>query len=447
MDRSENKILIISYHFPPSRAMGGKRVAAFAKYLQELGWQTYVVTINDGEVEEKDPESFDDQHTVQIHTAGKLPTLRDVILWLKSALRKEKSTEHAVESPIAEVHGDAGQKPGFKQQVKHFIASLLFLPDEHKGWIIPAAWRSASLIKRWKIGCILTSCPPYSAHMVGLLLKLRFPKIRWVADFRDPWMVPLEKEIYPTTRFSNWIEYGLEKRVVTKSSLVLTTTARLAEKLSQHYHGVDPNKFTVIANGYEPADLPTAKEKYPVFTISYTGSLYFGRTPEPLFQAVAALIGENMFSPDDIRIQLVGHCREINGEPAGRVAGRYNLADVVKIVDSVPYRESLEIIQRSHIALLLAPGQPYQIPGKTYEYIGLGTPILALTEEGATAEVIRSIADGKAVASGNVEEIQEFVLHIYKTRDNSSPSPNEKVPGFTRRETVDKLAQLIDTPA
>ena len=39
-----NKVLIISYYFPPMGMGGVQRTLKFAKYLPEFGWQPVVIT-------------------------------------------------------------------------------------------------------------------------------------------------------------------------------------------------------------------------------------------------------------------------------------------------------------------------------------------------------------------------------------------------------------------
>ena len=44
MKKLENKVLIITYYWPPSGGSGVQRWLKFVKYLPTLGWQPYVFT-------------------------------------------------------------------------------------------------------------------------------------------------------------------------------------------------------------------------------------------------------------------------------------------------------------------------------------------------------------------------------------------------------------------
>ena len=142
------------------------------------------------------------------------------------------------------------------------------------------------------------------------------------------------------------------------------------------------------------------------------------RSPEPLFNAFAQLVEAGLASRDQIRIRLIGHCRHVGGIPTTELARRYGLESIVSVEDSLPHAEALEIVRRSHLALLLAPGLPFQIPAKVYDYLGAGTRILAIAEDGGTSDLINETGCGSAFPSDDIDGIKAF-LH----RELTSPAP------------------------
>ncbi|MBC2714598.1 MAG: glycosyltransferase family 4 protein [Desulfobacteraceae bacterium] len=414
------------------------RIASFAKYLPAEGWDPYVLTLKDRYLEEKDINRLDSLDGVPIFKAGKLVTIRDTYLKIKLLLNRWRGSNKNVGETAVE-------KKSKKVKIKHFISSLAILPDDVRNWIIPATFKALRILSREKIDTILTSCPPYSVHLVGLLVAIMRPKVKWIADFRDPWMVPIEKNFSITTSFSNSIDYRLERYVIQRADLVLTTTKILAETFIDFYTQCQASKFKLIPNGFDGKIVSsTDKQYYDSFTISYTGVLYFGRTPEPVFQAVASLIKKNKIAETKICIKLVGHCRNVEGIPTFEIIKKYGLESVVEVIDPVPHAEAQKIIMQSHVALLLAPDQPYQIPAKTYEYMGLGTPILAITGEGATADLIHSVSTGKAVHPENVEAIEEYILEMIKHKDSPERHAHSFCKQYTRKSSAQKLAQYIN---
>jgi hypothetical protein len=220
------------------------------------------------------------------------------------------------------------------------------------------------------------------------------------------------------------------------------------------YHWVAGDKFVFIPNGVAAPANQTAIEKDPVFTISYTGSLYVGRSPEPVLKAVAALIERGTISRDAIRIKLVGQCDAIGGVATADVVARYDLDSVVDVMAPVPYKAAFDIIRRSHLALILAPNLPYQIPAKVYDYLGAGTRMLAIAEDGATADFLTETAAGTTFAGDDVEGIAAFIADEFGKRSSSGVSAStlarydvrrlthDLVDHMTRRETLIALPEV-----
>jgi hypothetical protein len=107
----------------------------------------------------------------------------------------------------------------------------------------------------------------------------------------------------------------------------------------------------------------------------------------------------------------------------------------------------MEIIRRSHLALLLAPRLPFQIPAKAYDYLGTGVRILALAEDGATADLIRDTASGRAFAPGDVDGIEAFLSAEMSGRGAAGPAQKAALARFDARRITEELARHLDRAA
>jgi hypothetical protein len=230
------------------------------------------------------------------------------------------------------------------------------------------------------------------------------------------------KRLYPTSVASIKIESWLERRVIENADLVVFNVDRLRHAYRERYSHVPPEKFVYIPNGVvlRGAGLRPAS-KFEKFTICYTGSLYVGRSPEPVFRAVARLIQSGAVASGNIQVKLVGQCRFIDGRPTEAVIQQYGLESVVDVHDPVPFSQAFEMVQRSHLALLLAPNLPYQVPAKVYDYLAAGTRILAVAEEGGTADLLKETGAGSAFDKDNVDGITEFIRAELKFATNPVP--------------------------
>jgi hypothetical protein len=444
------KILLISYHFPPSTEVGGLRAANFVRQLPRFGWEPSVLTLKDRYLEKVDLEKLKYVGSVKIAKAGRMPTLSPVYLGIKGIAQRLFKRSNPTAS-MSGSHGRAGIPSGrmaetVARKLRRYILSFLSLPDEQRNWVWPAVFQAIRLIRRDKIDCILTSSPPYSVHLVGWLLKC-FTGVRWIADYRDPWMTGGSKRMYLTCAASLKIERWLEWKVVQKADLVVANTEMLCEAFRKAYGSRLPDRFICITNGFDGEFFSSFGhvEKNKVFTIIYTGTLYFGRTPEPLFQAVHELIKEGRIDAHAIRIRLVGQCRFINGRPIDEIVQEYQLDGIVEVLESVSYIQAIEMVKQSHLALLLAPNQPYQIPAKTYDYMGTGTRILAMAEAGATRDLLHSTKAGAAFSASDTGGIKEFIFRSVNATDGvAQAGKNGALDEYEIQSIARCLAQQLD---
>jgi len=423
-------------------------MANFAKWLPAFGWSPSVLTIRDENIEHVDPERRRDVEGIATHKVG-VP--RSVLEWYAAV--KARVRGPAKDAPVPGGTG-SGSVPGARgpairesrgRTLRRYVMSFLALPDFERAWIIPAARAAVRLLRQERIGWIMTSCPPYSVHLAGLAVRM-LTGAKWIADFRDPWMTTGWKRMYPTCALSIRIESWLERKVVEKADLLVFNVERLRNAYRERYAHVAASKFVFIPNGIAPRLLvdgaPVAK--FERFTLSYTGSLYVGRSPEPILQAVSQLIAEGQTAPDAVRILLVGHCRTVNGVPTDELVRRYGLELCVEVRDPVPYSEALDIVRRSQLALLFAPNLPFSIPAKVYDYLGAGTRILAIAEEGGTSDLIAGTGAGRTFVPEDVEGIKRFIHQEMTSPLSAGANRATDLARFEVRRITEDLASHLD---
>ena len=445
------KVLIISYHFPPSLAVGGHRLAGFARYLTDYGWEPHVLTIREELIEKKDPSTLNGLNNITIYRTGRLLDISDLYISFKEIYYSIKNGRKVTRDELIEIFqiskNETPQKTSRNKRFKDYILSLFVtMPDKERNWVLPALNRAAHIIKENRYSCILTSSPPYSVHFIGYILKILY-NIGWVADFRDPWMTPLGKKLYPTTPLSNRIELKIEKMIIEKADLVVGNTEPLIDEMVSKFRKLPEKKFVYLSNGYDAASfhLRSKTDKYEKFTICYTGTLYLGRSPEPIFKALQEIQATGEYDIRRIQLLLVGNCNLINGVRTSELISSYRLASVVKVIGPIPHNDALEIICKSHLALLLAPDQPFQIPGKIFEYIGAGTKILAIAGKGATADLIDKNGFGKVFSPCDVEGIKGFILQsVSRCSLMNLQNSNRLVEKYNRKYLVGKLAKYLE---
>jgi glycosyltransferase involved in cell wall biosynthesis len=439
-----NRLLLVSYHFPPDAEVGGLRAQKYSKYLPFWGWTPLILTVQEKYYPVLDPGRCEDVGCDIVRTVM-FRSPRDMYLGARKAWQRLSGGGNpgASDSPTA---GGNSVELGERKirGLKKFILSLLWLPDDRTGWILPAAAEGIRLIRKNKIRTFMTTSPPHSVQIIGLIIKM-FTGCRWVADFRDPWTLFLGKGERCFFRIHSF----LERQVVRGADMVITATEQSRLYLRSRYPAVSEDKFVCIPNGYDLEDFEKARRRMPPeerrFTLSYIGDLYAGRNPEIFLKAVAGLIKEGLLPEDRIRLRFVGNVRYYQGRPLQELISVLGIASVTEIVGHVPYYKAMEYIAGSDVLVVLSP-QPFVQPTKVFEYMASGACVLAFTPPGALAEIVNRYPGG-FVINEDPEEARKAVLSCYRWFNNgrrrTSPECLPELRYYERRNLAGMLSKYL----
>jgi glycosyltransferase involved in cell wall biosynthesis len=440
------RVLFLAYHFPPDAAVGGTRPAKMARYLSQRGWDVHVVTVREDRISRKDHSRLGDIDGLTVHRTAVWPTVLEVGLRIRNALLAALGRrKRTAISGGAEVGREAtGFGRRLSATLKRWLNSLFELPDKEVGWLVPGVFAAWRVIRREHIGVVVTSSPPGTVGLMGLVLAV-LTRVRLITDLRDPWFFPAPED--PRSLVSDAIQLWMERRIVHRSAHVITTTDRYRALLRERYREVADDRFSTILNGYDEEDfhLATSTKRHGVFTMSYLGSFYFGRTPRELLIALARLVAEGTFRRSDIEVRFIGAVRHAEGESVAHLAASNGLADCVTIRDSVGRTEALSEMMAADVLLLLAPDQPYCIPAKTFEYIRAGGRILCLSGPGATADLIKESGAGLVVGPADIEGISAAIRELYREfQQGQRPSWSENQTRYDRQGLARRFSAILE---
>ncbi|MEO0190394.1 MAG: glycosyltransferase, partial [candidate division WOR-3 bacterium] len=329
------KLLLISYYWPPCGGPGSIRPVKFAQYLPEFGIEPIILTRKDIAYHSIDKNLGSDLKNIKIYRTESLDPAR--ILYLL---------------------GMHIYKPR-KWQVP--IKRTLNFPDNKTGWI-PFAY---NLGQKIEFDYIFVTAPPFSAFITGYFLA-RKTKKPLILDFRDAW---LEFPFLPyKNRFQKHFVSIWEKKVVDCAHLLITVSESIKKSLLTRYPELE-NKIYTIPNGYDPNDF-TEKSFPEKFTISYLGTIRKERNPEPFLIAMERFIKESLISSDKIEIKFIGHVEQeylkiIKKYPFTRVLGHLS------------YKEAIKEFSFAHLSLMITTGDEYFFPSRQNEYLACGLPIIS----------------------------------------------------------------------
>jgi glycosyltransferase involved in cell wall biosynthesis len=415
------RILLISYHFPPDPAVGALRASHVAEALLAAGHAVTVITARlPGERGRWRPATSG----LRVRTIRSLPTLRDLYVWAKRGFRigRPDRTE-------AQLDRSKTDWPDHVPAWKRHLSSLLWLLDDRTGFVIPALLAAVGQI-RGGIDLVYTTVPPFSGHLVGLILR-RLGGFRWAAEFRDPWTDQRGKPPHVRSRWSDAAERWLERQCLRSANHVIAVTDNTRDLLVAKVNGKAnlAGKTIVVRNGIERLAVAASRTR-PArgpFRIVHVGTFYDWRDPRPFFASLAAAIDRFGVPSGSIEVELIGDCRWYHGTSVAQVAKDLGLADRVTFRDWVPHDVALQAIETADLLLLLNENQPAQAPTKAYEYLGTRAPILAFTEEGSEiVHMLRRVGGHYLVTDRNPDTAARFIADAVRNRQASQDAVGDE---------------------
>lgn len=430
------KVLIVSFFFPPTNAIGAIRVGKFAKYLPEFGWEPWVLTI--------DPDLLNVPQDLPVEIPAERVIRADFGPLTKMARRR---------NPASPAHAGAisarAAKPGLAGRLRRRLFGMVSdsrLPDRGLPWNLPALRAGSALLATHRFDAILSSHGPPASSMVASRLAKRH-QLPWVADFRDLWTQNHAHKDRP--RILHWMEQGVEKYFMRRCLAMTTVSSPLKRQLETLHR----KPVTVIMNGFDaeeysvPAITPRIDD---VLRIVYTGMIYEGKQDlSPLLLAARELIDEDADMSQHLRMEFYG----VNPAFVLAQAAAHGTGHVVVASPRIPQAEARARQLDADVLLLLdwsVPGVVGYASGKIFEYFAARKPILALGPEGSVIEGLLKETRAGVLATSK-DQVRETLRPWLLRRKNAAPVPYEgdvaAIGRYSRRGQTRALASVLDSIA
>jgi len=122
----------------------------------------------------------------------------------------------------------------------------------------------------------------------------------------------------------------------------------------------------------------------------------------------------------------------------------------IHIVEWLDHQEAMELIRSSQVLLLLLNDTPHTrglLPGKLFEYLGAGRPILCIgAEDGDAAQLIRASAAGITIDLYQGEKMRESISSLYNSYlqgNLKTATTDSAIRMYARRNIVRTYAALM----
>jgi len=412
------RVLFLAYLFPPILNSGTHRPLKFAKYLVQHGWAATVVTAADFE-----------GHPTDWRLVDEIPADVTVVRVPMVNQRLAAGCRAVLGNAIGGRIGD-----GLSWRLRNRFQT----PDLYALWQ-PAALRAGlKIFNESGFDAIYATGFPWTSLLTGTALAEATGR-PLIADFRDPWAAePLFREGHAAYEQ----ELLLERRVLERAQAVTGCSEGLMRLMSSAHPHIDPDKFMAIHNGFDAADLGHGQPQRAGerFRIVYTGVWKDQYNPSELYDSIDWLRRAQPHVLSGVEVVAAGF-------PPGE-ARRRGLDAVIREVGVVAHADAVELMQSADLLYLsaAAPGRRWGIPGKVYEYLASGAPVVALAHEDSdTSRVIKTVGGGVAVSPDDPGVLYKFLGDACRTRQVTVPPRNPAaLARFERRALAGQLASLLD---
>lgn len=425
------KVLLITYYWPPSGGVAVQRWLKMSKYLVNHDIQLTVFT--------PDLASFPGYDIELLKEIPKeVNVIKIPIIEPHNIFNRWMKSENNNYNPL--ITNDKGS--AWKKNIGYFIRGNFFIPDARCLWIRPSVKFLTKHLSQNDFDIIITTGPPHSMHLIGLGLKKRFPKIKWIADFRDPWT-----EIYHFNDFlislpAKKLHQYLEKKVLKNADEIVAVSPTCGSNLSI----LAQRNVQVVNNGYSEEDFKhTNLTKSENFVISYVGSINAERNPVGLWEALNHLTKTNSVFKQRLKIIFAGL---IDNSIIESIKD-FGLSAYFEYKGQISHQQAIHLMQNSNILLLnlfSSHSQNGVITGKFYEYLRSGIPILAFGNTSSdVSSYLKKFNAGKLFEYHDVTSIEEYIVEIFNNPNQMELYfDNSGIKEFERCELTKKYINIFN---
>jgi len=419
-------ILIVTHYFPPVPGVGGRRWAKFVKYLSQ-------------------------EEGVKVHVVSALNTVTDV----KSSFEEELKNYKFSHTPLPSNYPKYLEFLEFAKitlwRKIMFRYQLFWLKKKVKGnyWDFSVCWEKnfkneiTEIIKKDNIDKIIVSGPPFRYIKYALNLKVEFPTLEVVLDYRDPWVD--FNDPYPIGDERTNYEIALEKEMLSKVDKIITVSNFQKGLILNNVPNAAP--IYVIPNGFDKDDYterPTAKKDLNKVIFTHFGTMHYLKDYYwvPFFNAFSRLKLEQPLVYQNIQIELIGYCPKMILD----YIAKRNLN--VKVHGILEPSDAFVELSKADVAIWFKyDGSPGDFATKFGDYIGLKKFIWTFSKPGDVTTYIEKEKIGKVFYrdNQNLEEqiFQSFIDSVKK--ENRLFNPNYDPESLQINALTKKLIEVLNS--
>lgn len=422
------KVLIITYYWPPAGGPGVQRWLKFATYLPSFQFKPIVYIPENPSYPIKDPtlsEEIPDNLEIISHPIREPYAIANKVSGNKSKVISKGIIEHS-------------SKQGIIQKALLFARGNFFIPDARVGWVAPSVKYLLEVIRKEKIKTIITTGPPHSVHLIGLELKKQL-QIKWIADFRDPWTTIGYHQQLKMLTYAKEKHYRLEKEVLDTADQLVVTSWITQKEFQQKTN----TPIEVVTNGFEIKSEVVAK-KDKAFTVAHIGSLLSRRNPKMLWKIFSEMLETSEDFRNNFKLLLAG----VVSDEVMKSLNSYGLGPYTEFLGYIPHFKAVKLQKTSRLLLLIEINSDETkaiIPGKLFEYMASGTPIISIGPEGSDVKrLLQETETGQYFTYSENSALMTYLTEIFqKFQNNELEIKGKNIMKYSRKSLTKQLSELL----
>jgi glycosyltransferase involved in cell wall biosynthesis len=414
------KVLFITYFWPPSGKASLHWPLKMIKYLPDSGWQPYVLTVTEDTFTQKDESLLKeiDKNLSVIKTKSFEPF--DIY---------KKFTGRAKDEQLIASETISRTNKSLAHRISIWIRMNLFIPDARIGWFFSAVLAGNNLLKKEKFDAIISVGPPHTSHVIGMRISKR-NRIPLIPVFIDPWVDIAYYREFKRSRLTLAIDHHLEKSVMKNAASIIFVTRTMKDDYTNKYDFIKA-KSEVLYWGYNEEDFNKVELKNRASDgdlIVHAGNIFDFQNPKNFWK----MLKEEIENGRKLRIKFIGTVSPGIKEEVGKNC----LMPYTEYIGFLPYDQLLNELSLATYLLVCATEKRH-VPGKLFEYMRTGKPIIAFGDDNEEVKSILAESNAGMIFNYN-ESGKELFEKTPQLKTNLAA-----VEKFDRKNIAKELANIL----
>lgn len=408
------RILLFCYDFPPNQGIGGRRWAKFAKGLAQAGHQVHVILASERTGNTTSP-------------------------WTEDVSSSEINL-HYLQRRFPEVI-DIGPKNVWQKLT--YRIELLKLKLTVKGTIYDQACQlekstlrlANKLVEEESIDAVIATGAPFSMLYYGALTKRTHPHLKFLADYRDPWLTARNLGM-PNLSASRKKEEMRKQAIVFEQADVVTSPyASLNATMRKEADSEKVPQFEVLPHFFDPDDIPDQtqnSDRSDKINLVYGGALYIEL--DPYLEQFARCLRHLRDEAPTLFDQL-----EVDFYTADSQFKRFFSGLESKVRFHAPIGKNFfQVAQNATAALIfLTESKKDHLTTKFFELLPLRKPLFYFGPEGFASRQIQ--AQSLGYLNKSTEAFAENIQQLKENKVLALPWPEEHTLQFRTKQLLGYL--------